>query len=127
MTSEKKMLENRIHRIEESMVRMTDLVETLVKTWSQPLLLTDAEQADLLRARPRADDEETATEQDARGTTAVARDRNSGGESTYKAHNPHNRWRAALRRPAAYSEGARLLPDQAALSRPAAKGSRTPA
>ena len=48
MTSEKELLEDRIRRMEESTARMTGLVETLVQNRSQPPLLTDAEQADVL-------------------------------------------------------------------------------
>ena len=62
MTSEQEMLEDRIRRIEESMVRMIGLVERLVKNWSQPPLLMDAEQADVLQARQMADDEEAVAE-----------------------------------------------------------------
>ena len=56
LTSEQEMLEDRIRRMEESMARMTGLVETLVHNQSPPPLLTDAEHANVLRARRRADD-----------------------------------------------------------------------
>ena len=62
MTSEQKLLEDRIQRMEEFMVRMTGLVETLAQNRSQSSLLTDAELADVLRAWLRADDENAAIE-----------------------------------------------------------------
>ena len=43
MTSEQELLEERLRRMEESMVRMSGLVETLVQNRSQPPLLTSAE------------------------------------------------------------------------------------
>ena len=56
LTAEQEMLEDRISRMEESMARMNGLMETLVHNQSPPPLLTDAEYANVLRARRRADD-----------------------------------------------------------------------
>ena len=119
MTSELEMLEDRICCMEESMVTMTSLVETLIQSRSQPPLLTDTEQADVLRARLRADNKDAAVEQGARGTTAAARDRDSSGESTHEARNPRSRRTAAVNRPAAHSVGVWLPTDQAGPSRSA--------
>ena len=81
----------------------------------------DAEQADVLRARERAGDEEVAAEQGVRGTIAATRDRDSSGESTHEARNLRNRRTAVVRRSAAQSGGVRLPPDQAGSSRPATR------
>ena len=51
MTHEQQQLEERLRHMEESMTRMSGLVEDLVQNQSQPPLLTDAEQAGVLRAR----------------------------------------------------------------------------
>ena len=51
LTAEQEMLEDRISRMEESMARMNGLMKTLVHNQSTPPLLTDAEHANVLRAR----------------------------------------------------------------------------
>ena len=51
MSSEQEQLEQRMKNMEESMARMSGLVEILVQNQSRPPLLTKAEQADVLRAR----------------------------------------------------------------------------
>ena len=81
----------------------------------------------MLRAQLRADGEEAAVEQGAKGILMAARDQDFGSESMHKARNPRNRWRVVMRRPAAHSERARLSPDQVGPSRPAAEGGGTPA
>ena len=54
ITSEQEQLEQKLRRMEESIARMSSLVETLVQNQSQPPLLTEAEQVDVLRARFQA-------------------------------------------------------------------------
>ena len=44
------------------MARMSSMVETLVQNQSQPLLLTDAKQANILRARLQAGSENATAE-----------------------------------------------------------------
>ena len=51
MSSEQEQLEQIMKNMEESMAWMGGLVEILVQNQSQPPLLTDAEQAGVLRAR----------------------------------------------------------------------------
>ena len=70
-TSEQELLEDRIRGMEESMARMTGLVENLVQNRSQPPLLTYAEQADVLRARHRAEGEDAAAVLEAKGINAA--------------------------------------------------------
>ena len=67
------------------MERMTGLVETLVHNQSPPLLLTDAEHADVLRARRRADD--AATNLRTVGDVTATLDEDSGSDPTREAHN----------------------------------------
>ena len=56
------------------MARMTGLVETFVPNRNQPPLLTDAEQAEVLRARHRADGEDDTAVLQALGINAAAQD-----------------------------------------------------
>ena len=87
MTSEKEVLEDRIRRMDESMARMTRLVATLVQNQSPPPLLTNAEQADVLRARHRADGEDVSAVLEAVRITAVPQDEEAGGNPAHGAHN----------------------------------------
>ena len=65
------------------MARMTGFVETMVKNQNQPPLLTDAEQAGVLRARRRVDDEDVAAVLEALSTTAMAQDEDSSGNPAH--------------------------------------------
>ena len=49
MAAEQELLEQRLKSVEYFMAHMGGLVETLVQNQSQPLFLTDEEQADVLR------------------------------------------------------------------------------
>ena len=108
MISEQEVLEDRIRRMEESMARMTGFVETLVQNRSQPPLLTDSEQADVLRARRRVNGEDTTAVLEAAGITVAGQDEASGSNPAHEAHNSRRRQTASAQRPAARSRGVRL-------------------
>ena len=69
MSSEQEQLERMMKNMEESMVRMSGLVEILVQNQSQPPLVTDAEQADVLWAWLEAEQKKATVEVAAEGTT----------------------------------------------------------
>ena len=106
LTSEQEMLEDRIRRMEESMARMTGLVETLVHNQSPPPLLTEGEHANVLRARRRADD--AAVNLRIAGDAAAAPDKNSGSDPAREAHHSRRRRNAPAQKFATRSGGAQL-------------------
>ena len=124
LTSEQEMLEDRIRRMEESMARMTGLVETLVHNQSPLPLLTYAEHADVLRAQRRADD--TAANLRVAGDVSTAQDEDSGSDPTREAHNSRRRRNAPAQKSTTRSGGLQLPADPVGPSRPAA-GGETPA
>ena len=69
MTFEQEILEERLKNMEESMARMSGLVEILVQNQSQPPLVADAEQADVLWAWLEAEQKKATVEVAAEGTT----------------------------------------------------------
>ena len=120
LTSEQEMLEDRIRRMEESMARMTGLVETFVHNQSPPPLLTDAEHANVLRARCRADD--AAANLRTAGDAAATPDEDSGSDPAREAHHSRRRRNAPAQKSAARSGGAQLPAVPVGPSRPAAEG-----
>ena len=90
MTSEQELLEERLRRMENSMARMSGLVETVVQKQSRPLLLTDNEQADVLQAQLQAEQKKAAFEVAAGGTTEVSPEEKSADGSQDETHNPCN-------------------------------------
>ena len=67
------------------MARMAGLEEALVHNQSPPPLLTDAEHADVLRARRRADD--AAANLRTTGDVTATLDEDSGSDLAREAHN----------------------------------------
>ena len=113
--------------MKESMARMIGLVETLVQNQSQPPLLNDLEQANVLWARHMADGGDTTAEYEAVGITTMVQDEDSGGNPMHEARNSLRRQTTSVQRPVACSEGVWLPADQAGPSRPAAEGGEVPA
>ena len=111
MTHEQEQLEERLRLMEESMTRMSGVVEDLVQNQSQPPLLTDAEQADVLRARLQAERlaerEKAAAEVAAEDTTVADPEEDSSDGSKAETHNPRSRRNTKMRKPAAHTEGVR--------------------
>ena len=125
LTSEQEMLEDRIRRMEESMARMTGLVETLVHNQSPPPFLTDAEHASVLRARRRADD--AAADLRAAGDVNATPDEgSSGGDPAHETHPSRRRRNTPAQKSTTRSGGSQLPADPPGPSRPAAEGG-TPA
>ena len=121
LTSEQEMLEDRIRRIEETMARMTGLVETLVHNQSPPPLLTDAEHANVLRARRRADD--AAADLRAADDVNTAPDEvSSDGDLVHETHHSCRRRNAPAQKSTTRSRGPQLPADPVGPSRPAAGG-----
>ena len=121
LTAEQEALEDRIRRMEESMARMNGLMETLVHNQSTPPLLTDAEHANVLRARRRADDA-VADLQAAGDVNATPDEGSSGGDPARETHHSRRRRNAPAQKSTARSGGPQLPADPAGPSRPAAEG-----
>ena len=62
LTAEQEQHEQRLKSVEDFMVCMSSMVETLVQNQSQPPLLTDAEQIDVLRTRLQVERKKVAAE-----------------------------------------------------------------
>ena len=120
ITPEQEMLEDRIRRMEESMARMTGLVETLVHNQTPPPLLTDAEHASVLRARRRADD--AAVNLRTVGDASAAPDEDSGSDPTREVPHSRRRRHAPAPKSATRSGGAQVPVDPVGPSCPAAAG-----
>ena len=121
LTVEQEMLEDRIWHMEESMARMTRLMETLVHNQSPPPLLTDAEHADVLRARRRADD--AAANLWTAGNVTTTPDEGSSGSDPARETHYSRRWRNAPGQKSTTRSGGPQLPtDPAGPSRPTAEG-----
>ena len=85
------------------MVRMTGLVETLVQNRSQPPLLTDVKQTDVLLEWHKADGEDATVVLEAVGIIAMAQDKDSGSNPAHESYNSRH-WRIVLaQRPTARS------------------------
>ena len=121
LIAEQEMLEDRIRRMEESMARMTGLVETLVHNQSPPPLLTDAENADVLRAWCRADDA-AADLRTIGNVTATPDEGSSGGDPARETHRSRRRRNAPAQKSTTRSRGPRLPNDPVGPSRPAVEG-----
>ena len=102
------------------MARITGLVETFVHNQSPPPLLTDAEHANVLRARRRADDA-AANLRTARDATTTP-DEDSGSDPAREAHHSRRRRNAPAQKSATRSGGAQLPVDPAGPSHAAAEG-----
>ena len=120
LTSEQEMLEDRIRRMEE-LARMTGLVETLIHNQSPPLLLTDAEHVDVLRARHRVDDA-AADLRTAGNVTATLDEGSSGGDPARETHHSRRRKNAPAQKSNTRSGGPQLPTDPAGPLRPATEG-----
>ena len=107
------------------MARMTGLVETLVHNQSPPPLLTDAEHANVLRARRRADD--AAADLRAAGDVNATPDEgSSNGDPARETHHSRRRRNVPAQKSTTRSGGPQLPADPAGPSRPTAEGG-TPA
>ena len=125
LTTEQEMLEDRIRRMEESMARMNGLMETLVHNQSPPPLLTDAEHANVLRARRRADDA-AADLRAADDVNTTPDEGSSDGDLVHENHHSCRRRNAPAQKSTTRSRGPQLPADLVGPSRPAAGGG-TPA
>ena len=121
LTTEQKMLEDRIRRMEESMARMNGLMETLVHNQSPPPLLTDAEHANVLRARRRADDA-AAGLRAADDVNTTPDEISSDGDHAHETHHSRRRRNAPAQKSTTRSRGPQLPADPVGPSRPAAGG-----
>ena len=101
------------------MARISSMKETLAQNQSPPLLFTDKEQADVLRARLQADREKATAElANGNNTTADWEEFDSGSDA--ETRNPRNRRDALMRQPVAHTEGVRPPVVRAGGSGPAA-------
>ena len=78
LTTEQEQLEQRMRNVEDFMARISGMMETLTQNQSQSPLLMDAEQADILRARLRANQERSAAELAGEAANTTRNERESG-------------------------------------------------
>ena len=105
ISSEQEQLEQMIKNREESMARMSSLVEILVQNQSQPLLLTDAEQADVLRERLQAEREKAAADLATGGSNTADREDDSADGSDSETRNPRSQRNVSARKSATHTGG----------------------
>ena len=89
------------------MAHMSGLVETLVQNQSQPLLLNDREQVDVIRARLQAERKKAVVEVATGGTIEADTEEKSTDGSEVETRNPRSRRNTTACKPAACTEGAR--------------------
>ena len=78
LTAEQEQHEQRLKSVEDFMVCMSSMVETLVQNQSQPMFLTGEEKADILWTRHQAEQRKTAAELATGGGNTATRERSDG-------------------------------------------------
>ena len=121
LTAEQEALEDRIRPMEESMARMNGLMETLVHNQSPPPLLTDAEHANVLRARRKADDV-AANLRNADDVNTTPEEGSSECGLAHEIHHSHRRRTAPAQKYTAHPGGPQLPANPVGTSRPVAEG-----
>ena len=86
------------------MARVSGMIETIAQNQGHPLLLTDAEQADILPARLQANREKATAEFANINNTTADREEFDGG-SDVETPNPRGHRDAQVRHPAAHTGG----------------------